>query len=401
MQRGASALVWASAANRVLTAGTQVVVGFMLQPEQLGEFALAMALVGLLCLFQAADLSRVALQFGDRAADVAGRLRNLLLLGCALSAVAALAAAMALDVAVSPWMLLPLTLLPLLRVMNNTRVALLSRRGAVGEVAGVAAAEGLSRALCVVALALAGMGPLALVAGEVVAMLVAAAWLARLERTVHAPTLQLPEGARTMLVQAAVSSHLTLAEREFPVWLAGALCGVAAAGHFAFAARIAGQLQILLVPLLTVEAVPALLRAWQQGRGALLAERRVQALRLLRWGVSLSLLLGLAVPAVMVWVWSDRWRLAAVLTPVLVATVAVRMATALSRAELEATGRYGDILRLAAWDGGAMLLLLPAAAWVLGVEGLVGAMLVLAAVAWWRARRQVQQVAPAPRAPGA
>ena len=88
-----SPLLLATTASRVLTVGTQLVVGSLLTPAQFGEFAVAASLVTFLSIFQSGDLSRLALQDHAQRQRSAAQMRSTLLLGCGLTALAVFALA--------------------------------------------------------------------------------------------------------------------------------------------------------------------------------------------------------------------------------------------------------------------------------------------------------------------
>lgn len=378
MNWSSSSLVLATASNRIVTIGTQIVLGFLLVPAQLGEFALALAICNLSNFFQSADLSRVSLQNQSELSRDTATIRNLQMLGCLLTWAGLWVFSAAFPPSVRPWFVLLLGGLPLLRVFNNGQVVLLSAAGRSVDVALATVAEGVTRGLVVVGGALAGYGAAALVWGEVSAMLASTALLTRAQRPTFSANLVPSLALRAKLWKTGLSNILMLVDRELPVFVVGALCSVAAAGSYAFGNRIAMQLSIIMVPMMVVETLPRLMTARRESMARYREIRRQERQRLLKWGLPAAVLLGAAAPLLMLLVWGDRWRLAALLTPFIVTSIAIRIGYGVLRAELEAAGRFDALLKLSAIDAVLILVSLPTSAALGDVQGVVAATLLQA-----------------------
>jgi O-antigen/teichoic acid export membrane protein len=346
------ALSWillANAGNRLLTVTTQLMVGFLLVPEQVGIFAVAASLAGLASPFQSGDHARLALQDGAAAPATAAVLRNWLLLGSFAGCVLALAVLPILGLAVAIAPLACLLPLALLRVMANVRVTLLSRDGRSAAIAAAYVSEGGARSLALIGAALLGAGMWSLVAGEVAAVLVSAALLSRLESRPFPGGWRLPAGLLRRLLMTLGVSLLVGVEVNCAALAIGQLVGTAAAGSFAFANRIAGQIGVLVLPLILLESLPRLLAARDDSASFRSASRR-EVRRMILIIAPLAGLLLAAGPLALVLLWGERWREAAGLLAWLAPTIGLRLGYALAKAHLESLAAFPRILQLSALD---------------------------------------------------
>jgi len=339
----------ANAFNRALTIATQLVVGFLLVPEQVGLFVVAAGIAGMSSPFQSADHARLALQDREHASATAGILRNWLLLGSLGSCVVAIVVlpAIGLTVAVAP--LACLAMLALLRVMANLRISLLSLAGRSAAIAVASVSEGSARSLALVGSALLGAGMWSLVFGEVAAVLVSVVLLARLEPGPPAGGWRMPPWLPRRLLTTLGISLLVGIEVNCSAIAIGHLIGTAAAGSFAFANRIAGQLGVLVLPLIALEVIPRLLAQRDAVQGFRTTSQR-ECWRLLRIIVPLVFVLMVAGPWAMVVMWGERWREAAEMLRWLSLSIGLRLAYALAKAHLEALGVFPRILMLSILD---------------------------------------------------
>jgi PST family polysaccharide transporter len=346
------ALPWillANAGNRLLTIATQVMVGFLLVPEQVGVFIVAAALAGLTAPFQSADHARLALQDGSDAPATAGILRNWLLLGSLAGAAVAVAVPhlFALDVAIAP--LSCLAPLALLRVMGNVRVTLLSRDGRSAAIAAVYACEGTARSITLIISAMLGAGMWSLVAGEVSAVLVSVVLLSRLERRPVQGGWRMPRHLVERLLMTLGVSLLVGVEVNCAAVAIGQLVSTTSAGSFSFASRIAGQIGVLILPLILLETLPRLL-AVRADASAFRAMSRREIRRLILTITPLVGLLLVAGPLIMVTLWGERWREAAGLLVWLAPAIGLRLGYAMAKAHLESLAAFPRILQLSGLD---------------------------------------------------
>jgi O-antigen/teichoic acid export membrane protein len=359
------ALPWillANAGNRLLTVATQVMVGFLLIPEQVGVFIVAAALAGLTAPFQSADHARLALQDGTDAPATAAILRNWLLLGSLAGAGVAIAVPplFALDVAIAP--LACLVPLALLRVMGNVRVTLLSRDGRSAAIAAVYACEGAARSFALIGSAVLGAGMWSLVAGEVAAVLVSVVLLSRLERRPAPGGWRMPWHLVQRLLMTLGVSLLVGIEVNCAAIAIGQLVGTTSAGSFSFANRIAGQIGVLVLPLILLETLPRLLAVHDDARNFRTASRR-EIRRLLLIIIPLVVLLFAAGPVAMVMLWGERWREAAGLLVWLAPAIGLRMGYAMAKAHLESLAAFSRILQLSGLDSILLLAAVLIAGW--------------------------------------
>lgn len=341
--------------NRVLTIGTQLMVGFLLVPEQVGLFVVAAALAGLASPFQSADHARLALQDRDDPVRTAGVLRDWLMLGSLGSCIVSVVVLPATGVAVALAPLACLALLALPRVMSNARVCLLSRAGRSAAIALASASEGSARSLVLVGSALLGAGMWSLVFGEVAAVLVSAVLLARLEPGPPAGGLRMPPWLPRRLLTTLGVSLLVGVEVNCSAIAIGQFVGTASAGSFAFATRIAGQLSVLILPLIVIETIPRLLAVRDSAAHFCEVSRR-EIRRLLLIITPLAGVVVLAGPWAMVAIWGDRWRESACMLRWLGLSIGLRLGYALAKAHLEAVGAFPRILLLSVIDTALILL---------------------------------------------
>jgi len=335
--------------NRVLTMGTQLVIGFLLVPEQVGVFAVAAGVVGMASPFQSGDHARLALQDPVDPARTAATLRNWLLAGCTISCVLCIVVLPALGSRVALAPLACLSLIGLIRALSSVRVVLLSRAGRSAAIAASGACEGAARSVALIGTALLGAGMWSLVFGEVAAVVISATLLQRFEPGPAAAGWILPPGfvrklSATLGVCLLVGFELNSASVAI-----GHFCTPAAAGSYAFAYRIASQVTVLLLPLITLEAIPRLLAA----RGSLtemLAVSGLERRRLLMIAGPMVVAVVVLAPLVMVLVWHERWREAAVMLRYLGLSVGLRLAYSMAKAHLEVLGAFSRILMLSVVD---------------------------------------------------
>lgn len=394
MSGAASPLMLATLFNRGLTVAVQLVVGTLLSPAEVGVFAVASAFCTLLNPFQSGDLSRISLQAGEGGgvAAAAAQIRDWLLAACALVLVGVMAATPLLPAHVDPRFLLVLALLPFLRVMGNARVALLSATGQADKVAYATVGEGVARGCGAIACAALGWGAASLLVAEVMAISVSTALLMRWQPLGRAAGWGLAAALRAKLGLSAAANLLMLVEREYATFAIGSFCAVAAGGSYFFANRIAIQLAVMLVPVITVETIPRLMQALREGRRAdYLAVRRQEVRRLMRPGLVVAAALGLAGPVALLLIWGPRWREAAFMLPFVMAVAVLRLVYYFRRCELEAFGALPAILRLSAIDAALLLLLLTAAALAFGVPGVIAAFLGQTLLMLVLAQRRVAQ----------
>ncbi len=342
-------LLIANAFNRALTIATQLVVGFLLVPEQVGLFVVAAGIAGMSSPFQSADHARLALQDRDQPSATAGILRNWLLVGSLGSCVVAIVVlpAIGFTVAVAP--LACLAMLSLLRVMANLRISLLSLSGRSGAIAVASVSEGLARSLVLVGSALLGAGMWSLVFGEVAAVLVSVVLLAWLEPAPLTGGWRMPPWLPRRLLTTIGISLLVGVEVNCSAIAIGNLIGTAAAGSFAFANRIAGQLGVLILPLIALEVIPRLLAVRDAAQHFRETSQR-ECRRLLYIIVPLAVVVMVAGPWAMVLLWGERWREAAGMLRWLGLSLGLRLAYALAKAHLEALGVFPRILMLSVLD---------------------------------------------------
>ena len=343
-----------NAFNRGLTIITQLAVGFFLVPEQVGVFAVAAGLAGMVSPFQSGDHARLALQDQSDPAAVAAVLRNWLLLGGVVSCLSAIAIVplLGLEVAIAP--LACLVLLSLLRVMNNVRSTLLSSRGRTAAIAGVAAADGIGRSAVLVGAAVLGAGMWSLVLAEVIAVMTSAVLLNRLEPGPGRGGLRMPSSIARKLAATIGVCLLVGIELNCSAVAIGHWCSGASAGSYAFANRIASQLAVLVLPLIAIETIPRLLAA-RDPVTAFVSESRRECWRLLRIVLPLLALLVLAGPPAMVAIWGERWAEAAAMLRWLGVSLGFRLGYAMAKAHLEALGAFSSIFALSALDTALIL----------------------------------------------
>ena len=355
-------ILLANVGNRLLTVTTQLMVGFLLVPEQVGIFVVAASLAGLVSPFQSADHARLALQDRAAAPATAAVLRNWLLLGSLAGCVLAIAVLpfVGVDVEIAP--LVCLAPLALLRVMANVRVTLLSSDGRSAAIAVAYACEGGARSLALIGSALLGAGMWSLVAGEVAAVLASVVLLARLEPRPVPGGWRMPPGLLRRLLMTLGVALLVGVEVNCAAVAIGQLVGTASAGSFAFANRIAAQLGVLVLPLILLESLPRLLVARDDATAFRAASRR-EVHRLLLIVAPLACLLLAAGPLAMVMLWGERWREAAGLLAWLAPAIGLRLGYALAKAHLEALAAFPRILQLSALDTVLILSAVVLAGW--------------------------------------
>ena len=342
-------LFLANAFNRVLTVATQLAVGFLLVPEQVGIFAVAAGLVGMVSPFQSGDHARLALQDPDDSRAAAAVLRNWLLMGSLLSCLVVVIALPLAGVSASLGLMTCLVVLSMMRVMSNVRIALLSQAGRGGAIAALNTAEGCARSLVLVGSALLGAGVWSLVFGEVAAVLSTAMCSNRLEQGPASGGFRLPRPlVRKLMVTVAVCL-LVGVELNCTAVAIGHLCSAASAGSFAFANRIAGQITMLVLPLIAVEMIPRLLAVRGDG-GRFQAVSRIELRRLVPLILALVAMLVIAGPMGLIMVWGERWREAAGMIPWLGVSLGLRLGYVMAKAHLEALGSFAWILKLSVLD---------------------------------------------------
>ncbi len=383
-------LLIATTANRVLTAGTQLVVGYLLVPSAIGTFAVAAGMAAMLSPFQSADHARLALQDRQQPLSTAAALRNWLLLGslgCCLSSIALIAFG-SLRVEVAP--LICLALLALLRVIGNGRIALLARSRRSGAIAAASVVEGGLRSVGLVALALLGAGMWSLVGGEVLAALGSVILVDRLAPTPPPCGMHLPPGIFPKLVATSAISCLVAIELNCPAVAIGWLFSPADAGSYAFANRIANQMTVLALPLVALEAIPRLLQA-RSSPGEFQHVSAVECRRLAALIAPLSLFFALAGPWAIGLLWGDRWHEAGGMLRYLALVVGLRIGYAFAKGHLEALGSFSSILYLTLGDAALLLLTLAMASWRGSAQGVVAALtleaLVMLLLAAWVVRK--------------
>jgi PST family polysaccharide transporter len=344
----------ANASNRVMTVGTQVLVGFLLVPDQVGTFAVAAALAGMASPFQSADHARLALQDPVSARVTAAILRNWLLIGSGVAAVVAFSAAYFLHLAVALAPLACLALLSLLRVLANVRVVLLSHAGRSGAIAIAGACEGNARSLSLVGTALLGAGMWSLVFGEVAAVATSTILLDRMDRGPGRGTLRLPRWVLKNLAATIGICLLVGVELNCSAFAIGQFCDTHSVGSFAFANRIANQLTLLVLPLVACETIPRLLAAKATRDGFTATSRR----EIRRMGMIIAILvlpLVIIGPTAMGLVWGTRWAQAAEMLRWLALSIGFRLAYVMAKAHLEAFGAFHVILLLSILDTALIL----------------------------------------------
>lgn len=353
---GARLLFAVTLANRAATLGSQLAVGAFLMPEAVGLWAVAVGWAGMLSPVQSADFARLSLQAPadgpeDRERVDRALLRWLLLGWGAGFTVAVLAGGTLADAA---WpLLLAMAALALPRVLVNRRITALARTGASSRIAWANGAEGMTRAILLIATAWAGCGPWSFAIAEAGALGAAfatsggAAGSATGAATGDAWRLP-AELVRKFAITGAISLLVAIELGAVPVLLARAL-SEATAGSYFFAFRLAGQIPILLLPLMLHQALPALIRL-RDDPIALDVERRSWQLRFWLLAGGLGAAATLAGPPLIRLLWGDRWAVAADLLQVLGATLALRSLYAFAKAQLEAAGAYGRILALSVLD---------------------------------------------------
>ncbi len=394
-------LLLATLFNRGLTIATQLLVGFLLVPEQVGVFAVAAGLAGIVTPVQSGDLARVALQDPADPRGSAARVASWLLTGAAGGWLVAVLVVPALGLGVARAPLACLAALAVPRVLGNVRVALLARAGRSRALAAVSAGDGLLRSLGVAGGALLGAGMWSLVLGEAAAALGSLALLIHLHPGPAPGPFRLARPLARKLLAALGVCLLVGIELNCTAVAIGRLCGPADAGSYAFANRIAAQLTVLLLPLIALEAIPRLLAA-RDRRADFTRCRAARSGRLLRFAAPVVAVLALAAPPVITWVWHDTWRAAAEMLRWLGPAVGLRLAYALAKGHLEALGAFRAILALTALDT-VLILSVVVAAGNLGparlvVQGLTGEALVVLVLAVAVARRSIRAL-PAASAP--
>jgi len=385
--------------NRVLTMGTQLVIGFLLVPEQVGVFAVAAGVVGMASPFQSGDHARLALQDPVDPARTAAILRNWLLVGCTASCVLCIVVLPALGSRVALAPVACLSLISLLRVLSSVRVVLLSRAGRSGAIATAGACEGSARSLALIGTAVLGAGMWSLVFGEVAAVLASATLLQRFEPGPAAAGWRLPPGYVHKIMATIGVCVLVGFELNSASVAIGHFCAPAAAGSYAFAYRIASQVTVLLLPLITLEAIPRLLVARGSLEGLLAVSRRERRRLLMIAGPMVAVVVVIA-PPIMVLVWHERWREASQMLRWLGLSVGLRLAYSMAKAHLEVVGSFSRILMLSVIDTVLILSTLLVAGHLgsaLGmVRGLCGESAFMLLASAWLARRLMRQRFSAP-----
>jgi O-antigen/teichoic acid export membrane protein len=385
-----SPLLLASTLGRLLTIATQVVVGYFLSPDQFGEFAIVVALCNFLSLFQSGDLSRLALQDAQSQLRSAAEARSLLLAGCGFTGAAILVLAAFSHGKVNLWFAACLCLLPFLRVMANMRITLLSSHGASDKLAVVSSVDAIARSSVSIALAITGFGAWSLVIGEICAvgssLLVAAGFCSGPGDT--GPTLR-PAVLRSIGL-VAFSSLLNLVEREVPVFAVGLAVGASAAGSYAFAYRIATQMMIVTIPIVTLEVIPRLIAARADAED-FERTRVVERKHLVLIASSLAVLLGVCAPLAMYLLWGSRWITAAQTLPVLVMATAVRVGYLFNRGVLEARGQFRTIFMVSVLDASLIVGTTASALAFGGPLTLAFAMLGQACLILWLSRASIRR----------
>ncbi len=396
-------LLVANLGNRVLTVATQLLVGFLLVPEQVGLFAVASGLAIMATPFQSGDLGRIALQDHVDPHGTAARITSWLLVGALAGGLLAVGAAaipaLGLGVALAPLACLAALAVP--RVLGNVRIALLARAGRSRALAGASACEGLARSVVVVGGAWLGAGAWSLVMGEAAAALASLGLVFALHPGPAPGPFRLGRPIAKMLGAALGICLLVGIGLSCSAVAIGRLCSTADAGNYSFANRIAAQLTVLLLPLITLEAIPRLI-ATRGRRDEFAAVSRREIRRLLMLIGPLVAILMVAGPLAMELVWHDKWRDAGTMLRWLGVATGLRLAFALAKGHLEALGAFRAILVLTALDT-AMILVAVLGAGTSGnalvvVLALGGAAALALGRAMWAVRRSLRapHAAPAP-----
>ncbi len=374
-----SPLLIATAVSRALTVGTQIVVGFHLTPGEFGEFILALSTCTIISLFQSGDLSRLALQDRVATARTAGQLRSFLLAGTLATSLVIVGVLVMAPQRFNVWFVAGLAVLPFLRVMGNTRVALLSAQGESSKIALASLVESMTRSGVSIGFASAGLGGWSLVFGEMSAML---ASLLVLNHFCAGPRDGSPAVSPRVargVAQVTLSSLFNLAERELPLFAAGMALQSADAGSFAFAQRIATQFIVIMLPIITVESIPRMLAAQGDGEGFRAVVQGEQ--RRIAWlGFALLLALGVVAPLVMYALWGGRWLGSVQVLPLLALATLFRVGYIFNRGVLESRGKMSTVLRLSVLDAALIVIAIATSLAVDGYLAMAFALLVEAGV---------------------
>lgn len=394
-------LLLANLLNRVVTIATQLLVGSLLVPDQVGIFAVAAGMAAIASPFQSGDYGRLALQDPRDPLGIAARLTTWLLTGSLVSWLVAVTAipALGLGVAVAPLACLAALSFP--RALGNVRIALIAGAGRDAAVAAASLSEGLARSAVLVGSAWLGAGLWSLVLGEAAAALVSLAVVLHLHPGPAPGGFGLPPTIVRKLFATMGVCLLVGVELNCSAVAIGRFFSPADAGNFAFANRMAAQMGVLILPLVNLEMVPRLLAA-RAARERFKTESQHEVRRLLRIIAPLVALVVLVGPPAMEWVWRDKWHEAADMLRWLGLAVGLRLAYAMAKGHLEALGAFRAILALSALDT-VLILSVVVAAGNLGparlvVQGLTGEALVVLVLAVAVARRSIRAL-PAASAP--
>jgi PST family polysaccharide transporter len=369
----------AGISSRALTVVTQLLVGFLLVPEQVGTFAVAAAFAGMATPFQSGDHARLALQDPADPRAAAAVLRNWLLAGCLASCAFAVLVLPLTGATVALAPLACLSAISLLRVLANLRSALLSARGRSGAIAVAVAGESHARCFTVVGMALAGAGVWSLVFGEVAAVLASLTVLDRFEPGPAQAGWRMPAWMPRQILATLGVCLLVGVELNCSAVAIGQWCDAHAVGSFAFANRIAAQIGLLVQPLIALEAVPRLIAA-RRDPGRFHTVSRQERRRLLRIVAGLVGPLVLLGPPAMILVWGGRWREAAAMLPWLGLSLGLRLFYVMAKAHLEALGAFTGIFVLSCIDTALILGAVLAAAAIGGAQAVVAGLALESAV---------------------
>ncbi|PZP30940.1 MAG: hypothetical protein DI603_13475 [Roseateles depolymerans] len=390
-----------SLAGSVTRFGVSLVLARLLLPAELGLFAMAAALAGLVQLACGLGLS-AWLQRAGPLEEAAWR-------ACLGLLVAATGGALLVQAGLAGWaarhfgqpalreLLWVLSLGLLATPVSVTMSALLQRDYAAGRIAAVSRLGALAHALAAVGLAAAGWGALALACAQVLNNLVCAAayWGLRPAALRWQPTLR---GSRPLLrfaLPMLAGQGLAALNQALPALLLGRLGSAAQVGWMARAQGLVGLLQAVIGGVMNFGA----LRRFSHADRAVVAARLLQATALLTglaWPV-LALTVVLREPLIDA-LYGPAWHASAAAVPPLALALALSLLSNYVAPLLAAQGRPGrmaglELLQLLA-RGGLVLLLfdgtLSAFAWALAWAAVLVTPLQLhglmrqLGLAWWR-----------------
>jgi O-antigen/teichoic acid export membrane protein len=336
-------------ANRASTVGSQVAIGFLLLPSEVGLWALALGWSTILCITQANDFARLALQADEKNREsVDFILRRWLLSGWLL--VMACTVLFGQHLTSEAYLeLVAATALSPFRIEANRLYSRLTWTGTSNLLAWANGAEGGCRALILISSAALGAGVWSFILGEAGAIAASIIIMRRgippVDRNALSWSWKLPDSITRKLTLTMATCLLVAAEGNLiPILLAKNL-DTSAAGSYFFSNRIAGQIVIILYPIMIFEALPQLFLARNDKMKYKAAYWRwLKKILLLAGGMGLAI--SLIGPPMLRLLWGDVWAQASDFLLVLGITMACRVLFQFEKTRLESLGAFGIIFGL-------------------------------------------------------